>query len=77
MYIRRGDREPVAVTPEGQFIDGTLNIVPESELLEVCDVCEEEGSEHDPLAHFKHPDRFGEYTIAHGQCGIDFDLELA
>lgn len=77
MYIRRSDREHVTVTPEGQYLDGTLNPVPESELLEICDFCEEEGSDSDPLAHFKDPEKFGSYIIAHGQCGIDFELELA
>ena len=46
-------------------------------LGDVCEKCGERGSDADPVAHFKHPERFGEYVMAHGQCGEDFELELA
>lgn len=42
-----------------------------------CEQCGEDGTLNDPVAHFKHPERFGEYVMAHGQCGEDFGLELA
>lgn len=42
-----------------------------------CEKCGEPGDDLDPVAHFKHPERFGDYVMAHGQCGEDFELELA
>lgn len=42
-----------------------------------CEKCDESGTDEDPVAHFKHPTEFGDYVMAHGQCGEDFELELA
>lgn len=42
-----------------------------------CEKCEEQGTDEDPVAHFKHPTEFGGYVMAHGQCGEDAGLELA
>lgn len=42
-----------------------------------CEECGEPGDEVDPVAHFRHPEKFGEYVLAHGQCGEDAGLELA
>ncbi len=43
----------------------------------ICERCDEAGTDDDPVAHFKHPERFGGYVMAHGQCGEDAGLELA
>lgn len=48
-----------------------------SEDHNTCDRCGELGTDADPVAHFKHPETFGEYVMAHGQCGEDAELELA
>lgn len=77
MYIRKSDREILEEVPGGGFIDGTLSRVLPADVVEVCDLCQTEGSVKDPIAHFKKVGKFGDYTMAHGQCGIDFDLELA
>lgn len=42
-----------------------------------CELCGESESELEPLGHFKRPGQPGEYTLAHGQCGEDEELELA
>jgi len=42
-----------------------------------CQKCGEPGDDQDPVGHFKDPEKFGEYVMAHGQCGEDFGLELA
>lgn len=44
---------------------------------DACHVCGL-GPEHgDPVAHFKDPARFGDYVMAHGDCGAANGLELA
>lgn len=42
-----------------------------------CEFCQTRGTEKDPVAHFKDPKKFGDYIMAHAQCGEDQELELA
>lgn len=79
MWIIRETHEHVTVTPEGRFlasVDGELVEYQPYEVLEVCDVCEELPTGDDPLGHFR-GDEPGAYVLAHGQCGLDHELELA
>lgn len=80
MYVVKETSEHAQLTPEGRFLvaagaDGLLEYQP-YEVLEVCDVCEEPPTGDDPLGHFK-GEVFGSQVIAHGQCGLDHELELA
>lgn len=77
MYQRKSDLEPVILTSEGRFLGPDLVELTERQIVEVCDVCEELGTDDDPLGHFRHPLIFGTYVICHGQCGEDADLDLA
>lgn len=65
-YAADGERARLATEPDGLDCDG-----------DTCFYCDEPGEDQDPVAHFKHPTIFGEYVMAHGQCGEDFQLELA
>lgn len=49
----------------------------EHDELGVCDLCGEAGTRLDAVGHFRHPQRFGDYVLAHGECGLERDLELA
>jgi hypothetical protein len=46
-----------------------------------CEVCGEDESPDDPLAHHYGPSTAADvpprYVMAHGQCGVDYGLELA
>jgi hypothetical protein len=42
-----------------------------------CQVCDEEGTDDDPIAHHVAPGDPGYYVMAHGQCGLDAGLTLA
>ncbi len=44
-----------------------------------CELCDEDETHDDPLAHFVRELTDGNltYVVAHGQCGIDADLRLA
>lgn len=44
-----------------------------------CDICGEEftGSPHQEIAEFVRPGMNPEHVIAHAQCGLDHELELA
>lgn len=44
---------------------------------DACEVCGHGDDADDPIGHFKHPTRFGEYVLAHGDCGETYGLELA
>lgn len=73
--------EDVIVSNEGRILlpsgeDGLVDLRPD-QVREVCDVCEEPPTVDDPLGHFRAPDRLGVYVFAHGQCGLDQELELA
>lgn len=80
MWRRTTDFEYVEQTPEGKFITGTLEDVPPKFVEQVCDVCEEPGSDafggDDVLAEFWDPESETSKTM-HGTCGIDAGLELA
>lgn len=72
--------EHVTVSGEGAFflaVRGGLVFLREDQVEETCDLCEEPGTDGDPLGHFKHDEVEGTYVIAHGQCGLDRELELA
>lgn len=82
--VRPGEEheyEDVIVGDEGTFLlaagEGGLVLLHPHQVHEVCDVCEEPSTTEDPLGHFKAPDRVGVYVLAHGQCGLDQELELA
>lgn len=81
--VRAGEEhefEPVQATDEGQFfvtVRGGLVFLRPDQVEEVCDLCEEPGTVADPLGHFLDPDDVGEYVIAHGECGLGCELELA
>lgn len=80
--VRPGEEheyEVVTVSGEGNFflaVDGGLVFLRSSQVVEVCDVCQEEPTADDPLGHFKGNEP-GTYALAHGQCGLDHELELA
>lgn len=80
--VRAGEEhayEVVSVTGEGQFllaVDGGLVFLRPDQVVEVCDLCQEEPTADDPLGHFR-GDEPGTYALAHGQCGVDYELELA
>lgn len=42
-----------------------------------CEICGDGDALDDPVAHFKDPARFGDYVMAHGECGTMNGLELA
>lgn len=42
-----------------------------------CEVCGGGDELHDPVGHFRDPARFGDYVMAHGECGTMNGLELA
>lgn len=44
---------------------------------DACHVCGLDSEHGDPVGHFKDPVRFGEYVLAHGDCGAANGLELA
>lgn len=77
MYRRTTDLEPVELTPEGRFLTGTLEVIPEKFVQEVCDVCEEPGCDVDPLGIFRDPDQPGSQATAHALCAEDEDWVLA
>lgn len=80
MYVVRETSEYVQRSPEGRYlgaVGGELLEYQPHEVIEVCDVCEEWPTGDDPLGHFKNPDVVGTYVLAHGQCGLDQELELA
>lgn len=67
-YRRTTNLEEVELTPEGKFITGALEVVPERFVEEVCDVCEEPGSDVDPLGIFHDPEQPGSQATAHDLC---------
>lgn len=79
MYVTKADFETVMLTPEGRFLDVQLNELHESEVLEVCDVCEEPADDAtgDALGQFGLSNLPVATAICHYQCGIDEGLELA
>lgn len=80
MYVQRSTREYLTVTREGRYLRGDLSEVLPPDVVQVCDVCEEPGTNRlggdDVLAEFWDPDE-ERSIVAHGQCGTDRGLELA
>jgi hypothetical protein len=78
-YRHRETLEPVRRTPEERYLLDDLTEVGPSLVEQVCDVCEEPGTDayggDDVLAEFIGD--AGEAVLAHGQCGIDQGWELA
>lgn len=68
MYRRTTDLEYVELTPEGRYVTGALEVVPESFVEEVCDRCEEPGDDVDPLGIFRDPEQPGSQASAHDLC---------
>lgn len=77
MYRRTTDFEYVELTPEGQYITGALDVVPEKFVEEVCDRCEEPGAPIDPLGIFRDPAQPGSQATAHALCAEDEGWVLA
>lgn len=73
MYVTRSSFEPVQLTPEGRFLDVALTELPESQVVEVCDVCEEPADDKlgDALGQFGLPGEPHVAAVCHYQCGID------
>lgn len=80
MYRQRSTFEYLQVTPEGRYLRGDLSEVLPPDVVQVCDVCEEPGTDRfggdDVLAEFWVPDE-KRSIVAHAQCGTDQELELA
>lgn len=79
MYIHRETFEPLVLSGEGAFFHG-VDRVPESLVVEVCDLCEEEAGPHgDVLAEFTNGQPGDDLVtlVAHAQCGLDEGLHLA
>lgn len=68
MYRRTTDLEYVERTPEGRFITGALEVVPEGYVEEVCDVCEEPGAPINPLRIFRDLGLLDAQATAHALC---------
>lgn len=77
MYRRTTDLEYVELTPEGRYLTGALEVVPESFVEEVCDRCEELGTSVDPLGTFRDPGQPGHQATAHDLCAQDEGWVLA
>jgi hypothetical protein len=78
VYVTRDTFEYVQLTPEGRYLNVQLDELHESQVVEVCDVCEEPGTSDDALGHFGRPDVSPYvYVIAHYLCGIDEGLTLS
>lgn len=81
-YVHRATLEYVVESDEGRFLlpageAGLVELSPD-QVVPVCDLCEEPEDDpaNDPLGHFK-GEVFGSQVVAHGQCGLDHELELA
>jgi len=77
MHRRITDWEFVELTPEGRYITGALEVVPESFVEECCDYCEEVGDEVDPLGIFRDPRVEGHQGTYHSTCADGEGLVLA
>lgn len=77
MYRRTTDFEYVELTPEGRYVTGALEVVPESFVEEACDHCEEPGDDNDPLGIFRDPERPGSQFTMHELCAEGEGLVLA
>lgn len=80
MYRHRETLEYLRRTPEERYLRDDLTEVHPDDVEQVCDLCEEPGSDRyggdDVLAEFWNPEVEAS-VVAHATCGIDHGLELA
>lgn len=60
-----------------EAIQRELNAHPTWREGDSCEVCGEDETPDDPIAHFVHDANPEFYVMAHGQCGLDNGLRLA